>query len=655
MVNGTLMKVGHVIRDMQINVLLCTNNPPEITAIADTCIEANTNFILSVSAFDPDGDSIDLSAVGGPFTEVMHTATFQDMNNGTGTFSWAPECAEIRTAPYQVLFKAEDLGNQVSLTDIEVVFITVVGPAVENLNAEALGSQITVTWNQNLCVDQFTSAERAQCRYDVYRRNGPFDFEPSQCELGLPEYTGYQLIGTVNGLENTTYVDAQGLFFGGTYCYRVVTRFPDGAESYTSEEVCAEIRKDQPVITNVSVVTTDASNGEVYIAWSPPVDLDTDIFPGPYHYELTHGTGYSGAANVIFSTPDQVELINEDTLYTHVGLNTLDNPNNYRVTFWSGGELVSFSSFASSVFLELIPDDNQMTLIMNHEVPWTIETYEVYRQEPGGGAFNLVGTATEAMYTDTGLVNNVTYCWFVRSIGTYGVPGVIDPLINDSQIACGKPYDLTPPCPPEITVDGDCESETVLIVWTNPNNSCADDVMGYRLYYAPVEGEDLLLYAEFDFANDTVYVFNEDGETGSIAGCYAVSALDSLLEGPDGNLRRNESVLSDVFCVDNCPIYLLPNIFTPNNDGVNDVFIPYPYRFIESIDLQVFNRWGGLVYKTADPSIGWDGTDQTTGQVCTDGTYFYTVTANTIRLTGIVPEKFSGTIQLSDGKNPVQE
>jgi gliding motility-associated-like protein len=655
MVNGTLMKVGHVIRDMQINVLLCTNNPPEITAIADTCVEANSSFGFIVSAFDPDGDSIDLSAVGGPFTEVMHTATFQDMNNGTGTFSWAPECAEIRTAPYQVLFKAEDLGNQVSLTDIEVVFITVVGPAVENLNAEALGSQITVTWNQNICVDQFTPTERAQCRYDVYRRNGPFDFEPSQCELGLPEYTGYQLIGTVNGLEDTTYVDAQGLFFGGTYCYRVVTRFPDGAESYTSEEVCAEIRKDQPVITNVSVVTTDASNGEVYIAWSPPVDLDTDIFPGPYHYELTHGTGYSGAANVIFSTPDQVELINEDTLYTHVGLNTLDNPNNYRVTFWSGGELVSFSSFASSVFLELIPDDNQMTLIMNHEVPWTNETYEVYRQEPSGGAFNLVGTATEAMYTDTGLVNNVSYCWFVRSIGTYGTPGVIDPLINDSQIACGKPYDLTPPCPPEITVDGDCESETVLIVWTNPNNSCADDVMGYRLYYAPVEGEDLLLYAEFDFENDTVFVFNEDGEIGSIAGCYAVTALDSLLEGPDGNLRRNESVLSDIFCVDNCPIYLLPNIFTPNNDGVNDVFIPYPYRFIESIDFQVFNRWGGLVYKTADPAIGWDGTDQTTGQVCTDGTYFYTVTANTIRLTGIVPEKFSGTIQLSDGKNPVQE
>ncbi|MDP4827973.1 MAG: gliding motility-associated C-terminal domain-containing protein, partial [Flavobacteriales bacterium] len=336
-------------------------------------------------------------------------------------------------------------------------------------------------------------------------------------------------------------------------------------------------------------------------------------------------------------------------------VNTLDNPNNYRVTFWSGGELVSFSSFASSVFLELIPDDNQMTLIMNHEVPWTNETYEVYRQEPSGGAFNLVGTATEAMYTDTGLVNNVSYCWFVRSIGTYGTPGVIDPLINDSQIACGKPYDLTPPCPPEITVDGDCESETVLIVWTNPNNSCADDVMGYRLYYAPVEGEDLLLYAEFDFENDTVFVFNEDGEIGSIAGCYAVTALDSLLEGPDGNLRRNESVLSDIFCVDNCPIYLLPNIFTPNNDGVNDVFIPYPYRFIESIDFQVFNRWGGLVYKTADPAIGWDGTDQTTGQVCTDGTYFYTVTANTIRLTGIVPEKFSGTIQLSDGKNPVQE
>lgn len=655
MVAGTLMKVGHVIRDMQINVQQCTNNPPVITQVADTCVEANVQLTFNVFANDPDGNPIDLSALGGPFTEVMHTATFEDNGNGSGEFKWFPECVEIRSAPYQVMFKAEDSGNQVSLTDIQTMFITVVGPEVENLTAVPSGGSIEVTWGQHSCFGSFTAEQQQQCRYDVYRRNGSFEFEPGPCELGLPDFTGYQLIGSVEGLSNTTYTDTEGLFFGGEYCYRIVTRFPDGAESYTSDEVCAEIRKDQPVMTNVSVVTTDASNGEVYVAWSPPIELDTEIFPGPYHYELMHASGYSGAANVIFSTPNQTELVNEDTTFNHVGINTLDGPNNYRLSFWSGSDLVAFSSFASSVFVELIPDDNQMTLIINHEVSWVNEQYEIYRQEPSGGAFNLVGTTTEPVFTDVGLVNNVTYCWFVRSIGTYGVPSVIDPIINDSQIVCGKAYDLTAPCPPTLTIDGDCDTETVSIVWSNPNNSCADDVMGYRLYYTPIEGQDFVLFAEFDAENDTTFIFNENGEIGSIAGCYAVTALDSLLEGPDGELRRNESLFSEVFCVDNCPIYLLPNIFTPNSDGVNDFFMPFPYRFIESVDFQVYNRWGTLVFQTTDPAIGWDGTDQTTGMICTDGTYFYAITVNTIRLSGLVPEMFSGTIQMSDGKNPVRE
>jgi hypothetical protein len=62
----------------------------------------------------------------------------------------------------------------------------------------------------------------------------------------------------------------------------------------------------------------------------------------------------------------------------------------------------------------------------------------------------------------------------------------------------------------------------------------------------------------------------------------------------------NRSVMSDTVCIDSdtCGGYRLPNVFTPNGDDYNDYFIPYPYSSVEKIDLQIFNRWGMLVYKT---------------------------------------------------------
>jgi len=51
----------------------------------------------------------------------------------------------------------------------------------------------------------------------------------------------------------------------------------------------------------------------------------------------------------------------------------------------------------------------------------------------------------------------------------------------------------------------------------------------------------------------------------------------------------------------------IPNVFTPNGDGLNDVFFPKGKGIRTIKYLRVFNRWGELVYETKDPKIGWDG------------------------------------------------
>lgn len=65
---------------------------------------------------------------------------------------------------------------------------------------------------------------------------------------------------------------------------------------------------------------------------------------------------------------------------------------------------------------------------------------------------------------------------------------------------------------------------------------------------------------------------------------------------------------------------VIPNVFTPNGDGNNDIFTIPGAQGLRNFKCQVFNRWGRMVYEWTDPNEGWDGSD------ATDGVYFYIVT-----------------------------
>lgn len=91
--------------------------------------------------------------------------------------------------------------------------------------------------------------------------------------------------------------------------------------------------------------------------------------------------------------------------------------------------------------------------------------------------------------------------------------------------------------------------------------------------------------------------------------------------------------LCDTFCPNNCDTALvsiivdasvwcaIPNIFTPNGDGVNDHFEIPCIQPIEVLRLLIFNRWGDMVYQTDHYQNEWDGTHK--GKPLPEGTYFY--------------------------------
>jgi len=71
----------------------------------------------------------------------------------------------------------------------------------------------------------------------------------------------------------------------------------------------------------------------------------------------------------------------------------------------------------------------------------------------------------------------------------------------------------------------------------------------------------------------------------------------------------------------------VPNVFTPNNDYVNDLFAPEVNNelCIESYHLVIYNRWGQQLFESFVYSVGWNG-NNLYGQPHPDGTYCYSLT-----------------------------
>ncbi len=51
----------------------------------------------------------------------------------------------------------------------------------------------------------------------------------------------------------------------------------------------------------------------------------------------------------------------------------------------------------------------------------------------------------------------------------------------------------------------------------------------------------------------------------------------------------------------------VPKVFTPNNDGQNDIVKPIVVGITTFHYFNIYNRWGNLVFTTKDPNVGWDG------------------------------------------------
>jgi gliding motility-associated-like protein len=104
-------------------------------------------------------------------------------------------------------------------------------------------------------------------------------------------------------------------------------------------------------------------------------------------------------------------------------------------------------------------------------------------------------------------------------------------------------------------------------------------------------------------------------------------------------------------CVDQCFNYEIPNVFSPDGDNINDVLHPFPYQFVDKIDMKIFNRWGQLIFQTNNPDINWDGKIEKSNQLASPGVYYYICDVFEKRLTGTEIRNIVGFIHVYSDKN----
>ncbi|MBF9255422.1 gliding motility-associated C-terminal domain-containing protein [Pontibacter sp. 172403-2] len=626
--NGAV-KLGEVVRDMQIIVKETENHAPKLTP-KDTCIVAGTTLTGTVVATDQDGDFIDLTVAGGG---IVPPATFDITRRvkgiTTGTLAWATSCEDVRERPYQVVFRAQDVRPQTEthLADLQAWNIKVVGPPPQNLAATGADRNVTLTWDPYTC--QNASVIR------IYRREGPSGFVPDVCETGVPASTGYVLIGEVTP-DKTTFFDdndGAGLTAGVDYCYIIYAEFPSPGRgaSLASNEACVELDRDIPYLTNVTVDKTDVTAGQITVKWTQPGNVDK-LTP-PLEYRLYRKVGQeSGTGFQLVATRRNMA----DTTFVDRNLNTAENAYRYRLEFYQaprpGAQPTSLrdSTEASSVRLNVAAAANdEMAFVLNwtYDVPWnnSVAMHRIYRLIDNKYVLidSVSATAGSGTYTDRGtfggnaLVRGENYCYYVQTVGSYEISGLPEPLLNNSQEACVALPKIV--CAPELSINElDCEAfarnptqppyQNVLTWVPQITGECTDQIDFYTVYFKGPGDAD---YTNIGTTKETT--FTHSGLQ-SFAGCYVVTATDTA---------GRESPRSNEVCKDNCIFFMLPNIITPNGDGLNDLFRPDERTaFVKSLKFKVFDRWGVPVYEGTDPYINWAGVDED-GDQLPDGTYYY--------------------------------
>ena len=204
-----------------------------------------------------------------------------------------------------------------------------------------------------------------------------------------------------------------------------------------------------------------------------------------------------------------------------------------------------------------------------------------------GYPFGLANGVPEGgVYSGTGITNGI-FDPILAGLGTHAVTYTFTEDNGCIAIATG-----------EIVIDSNDITASVSIV----PETCAEG--GITLVGSTYGGSGFYIYEWSNgfIGNPLEYVD---------AGIYSVIVVDG---------SNCVSIIPDIVVDDDVSCIEMPNSFTPNNDGTNDMW-NLDFSGYSNGSIQVYSKWGTLVWESSGTTLSWDGTSN--GQVLPSGTYYY--------------------------------
>ena len=234
------------------------------------------------------------------------------------------------------------------------------------------------------------------------------------------------------------------------------------------------------------------------------------------------------------------------------------------------------------------------------------------------------GTSTLVMAATSSQTSGVTYLWTGPNVvsgsasqnPTIGMTGLYTVVVTDTLTSCSS-------------------SATVSVNQGSISAAFSADPLS-GIPPLSVNFTDLSLGAigySWDFGNGTVSTIQNPNTIYPNTGTFNVMLI--ITSGTCSDTAYTTIIVNDGFSLE------IPNVFTPNNDGINDLFT-IKSTGVKEISMQIFNRWGEKMFEFTGPKAAWDGINSNGAKV-SDGTYFYFVKA-----TGFDHKEFekNGTVNL---------
>ena len=416
-------------------------------------------------------------------------------------------------------------------------------------------------------------------------------------------------------------------------------------------------------LDQIQVVNTDASRGSLFLNYTLVADNN-------YLIEIKDQN------QAAFTIIDTINQVLNPTSYLIENLNTADNYYCLSITAFDpcDGDRKQ-SNVGCSVNLQTTAQ-NQQNLIEWETSSSDFLNYSIFKDESSIANINVqnqnqyvdsqVNCGISYQYQVTMAENNgflsISDTSFVTAIST-DIPG---PIENISASVIGQDVSLSWEEPINTLVIGyiisrstDGASYEVLDTLINTEFTDLGLLTQSTQYFYKIsyydacgnlseesqESSPILLVLEFDktiywsqyqgwINGVSEYILEKYDENGQLIESISLGLSTSYQEEPNANPYQflsykiiavpidfaNGNVESNILEVIYKSKVAFPNAFSPDGDGLNDIF-NFEGRYIIAVHMKIFNRWGELVYQTTDTDKGWDGVIN--GKPAPLGTYIH--------------------------------